>query len=155
MLKSLTKILSLQSNYGIKQRREHDENIVALPVQLANCNVCVEENKHCNCDLTIAEDRNNTTTAEGVNVDVEHDSNADSSFAHAVINMVGMLIGKFCILLLICDSLCCKKLKKWFVNIENMCWLGTDLLRVIIFTGRCREEISTLQFSLNDFDGMQ
>ncbi|AES71998.1 putative amino acid transporter, transmembrane domain-containing protein [Medicago truncatula] len=93
MLKSLTKILSLQSNYGIKQRREHDENIVALPVQLANCNVCVEENRHCNCDHTIAEDRNNTTTAEGVNVDVEHDSNADSSFAHAVINMVGMLIG--------------------------------------------------------------
>jgi len=100
MLKSLRKILSLQSNYGIKQRREHDENIVALPVQLANCNVCVEENKHCNCDHTIVDDRNNTTTAEATNVDVEHDYNADSSFVHAVINMVGMLIGKFCMLLL-------------------------------------------------------
>jgi hypothetical protein len=97
MLKSLRKILSLQLNYGIKQRREHD--IVALPVQLPNCNVCVEENKQCNCDHTVVADRNNTTTA-GANVDVEHDSNADSSFVHAVINMVGMLIGKFCILLM-------------------------------------------------------
>jgi len=98
MLKSLRKILSLQSNYVVKQSREHD--IVALPVQLPNCNVCVEENKHCNCDHTIVDDRNNTTTAEGANVDVEHDSNADSSFVHAVINMVGMLIGKCCILLM-------------------------------------------------------
>ncbi|XP_038721932.1 amino acid transporter AVT1H [Tripterygium wilfordii] len=42
-----------------------------------NCNVCVEENQLCKCDQET--DTNN--------------SEANSSFGHAVINMIGMLIG--------------------------------------------------------------
>ncbi|CAL5203664.1 unnamed protein product [Lathyrus oleraceus] len=89
MLKSLRKILSLRSKYCIKQRNyEHGENSEALSVQFPNCNDCVEENKHCNCDHIVAvEDRKNSTTAEGASVD------SNSSFVHSVINMVGMLIG--------------------------------------------------------------
>lgn len=96
MLKSLRKILSLPSKYCIKQRNyEHGENSEALSVQFPNCNDCVEENKHCNCDHIVAvEDRKNSTTAEGAGVD------SNSSFVHSVINMVGMLIGKFRILFL-------------------------------------------------------
>ncbi|CAI8598057.1 unnamed protein product [Vicia faba] len=84
MMKSLRKILSLRSNYCIKQRSEHGENSVALPVQLPNCN---------DCDHIVVEDRKNSTTTEGAHVEPKHDANADSSFVHAVINMVGMLIG--------------------------------------------------------------
>lgn len=91
MLKSLRKVLSLRSNYCIKQRSEHGEKSVALPVQLPNCN---------DCDHIVVEERENGTTAEGDRVDSKHDANADSSFVHAVINMVGMLIGKFCLLFL-------------------------------------------------------
>jgi vesicular inhibitory amino acid transporter len=98
MLKSLRKILSLQLKDCIKKRSEHGTNLVA--VQLPNCNVCVEENKQCNCDNIMVEDRKNISAVEGANVDAEHDANADSSFVHAVINMVGMLIGIFCILLM-------------------------------------------------------
>ncbi|KAK2443302.1 Transmembrane amino acid transporter family protein [Trifolium repens] len=91
MLKSLRKILSLQLKDCIKKRSEHGKNLVS--VQLVNCNVCVEENKQCNCDNIMVEDRKNISDVEGANVDAEHDANADSSFVHAVINMVGMLIG--------------------------------------------------------------
>ncbi|GAU31068.1 hypothetical protein TSUD_322050 [Trifolium subterraneum] len=90
MLKSLRKILSLQWKDCIKKRSEHGKNLV--DVQLPNCNVCVEENKQYNCDHIMVEDRKNTSVVEGANVDADHDANADSSFVHAVINMVGMLI---------------------------------------------------------------
>ncbi|XP_061338675.1 amino acid transporter AVT1H [Gastrolobium bilobum] len=94
MLKSLRKSLSLQWNC-IKHKSEvdstvsvHGENLVVLPVQWAKCNVCLEENKQHNCDHINVEDIK-STAAEGA----KHDANANSSFAHAVINMVGMLIG--------------------------------------------------------------
>ncbi|KAK3021906.1 hypothetical protein RJ639_047623, partial [Escallonia herrerae] len=45
--------------------------------QWLSCDVCVEESKTCKCNLK----------------DVEHHAGANSSFLHAVINMVGMLIG--------------------------------------------------------------
>ncbi|KAL2332644.1 hypothetical protein Fmac_013857 [Flemingia macrophylla] len=87
MMKSLRK--SLQQKC-MKQNSEvddsstvavHDDHdMVVLPVQWVNCNCCVEENKECNCEQI-----NNATE--------ERDDNANSSFIHAVINMVGMLIG--------------------------------------------------------------
>ncbi|KAF5192893.1 Amino acid transporter avt1h [Thalictrum thalictroides] len=57
---------------------------------LSNCNVCVEENKGCKCEF------NNEVSKIVVNATKdgsEHRVNANSSFAHSVINMVGMLIG--------------------------------------------------------------
>lgn len=80
----------------IQQRDQVDSTVM-----WSNCNVCIEENKQCNGDHIIVEDRNNTnTTEDSANIDTKHDANADCSFVHAVINMVGMLIGNFYILLL-------------------------------------------------------
>lgn len=100
MLKSLKK--SLQEKC-MKRKSEVDnsvsvhghENSVVMPVQGANCNCCIEESKQCNCD--------HINAIEGTNVDAKRDDNASSSFTHAVINMVGMLIGK---LNLICVLFC-------------------------------------------------
>ncbi|GMN63086.1 hypothetical protein TIFTF001_032148 [Ficus carica] len=50
----------------------------------ARCDVCVEQNQVCECDQ-ISEHAKNVTDV------VDHEAN--SSFAHAVINMIGMLIG--------------------------------------------------------------
>ncbi|XP_059632839.1 amino acid transporter AVT1H-like [Cornus florida] len=63
-----------------------NENLAV--VQWVSCDVCVEENKACKCQNNHAHEDMNTSTAVN-EVDVE----ANSSFAHAVINMVGMLIG--------------------------------------------------------------
>uniref|UniRef100_A0A5B7BXB9 Putative vacuolar amino acid transporter 1 n=1 Tax=Davidia involucrata TaxID=16924 RepID=A0A5B7BXB9_DAVIN len=48
--------------------------------QWLSCDVCVEENKICKCQ-------------KGIETDVDHHVKANGSFAHAVINMSGMLIG--------------------------------------------------------------
>ena len=101
MLKSLGKSLSLQSNC-VQHKSQvdgtvsvHGQNLAVLPVQWTNCNICLEESKQCNCDHINFEDTK-ITAAEGANVDnSENDAEANSSFAHAVINMVGMLIGNF------------------------------------------------------------
>lgn len=57
---------------------------------LSNCNVCVEESKLCKCkaDEDLLDAVVIATTEGG-----EPHVNANSSFAHSVINMVGMLIG--------------------------------------------------------------
>ncbi|MQL90180.1 hypothetical protein Taro_022758 [Colocasia esculenta] len=61
--------------------------------QLANCAVCVEENKGCQCgDEEASDTKSNTNGAFNID-DGRHPVNADSSFAQSVINMVGMLIG--------------------------------------------------------------
>ncbi|XP_019435994.1 PREDICTED: LOW QUALITY PROTEIN: vacuolar amino acid transporter 1 [Lupinus angustifolius] len=76
MLKSLRK-----NNLSL-----HEPNlVVSLPVKWENCNICIEESTECNCDHINVEDIKS--------VDTNHDAEANSSFAHAVINMVGMLIG--------------------------------------------------------------
>jgi len=93
MLKSLSK--SLQHKCVKKQKSEgdrsvsvHGEDLVVLPVQCCNC--CIEETKQCNCDHIYA--------AEDANVEAQRDANSNSSFTHAVINMVGMLVGKISML---------------------------------------------------------
>jgi len=93
MLKSLSK--SLQHKCVKKQKSEgdrsvsvHGEDLVVLPVQCCNC--CIEETKQCNCDHIHA--------AEDANVEAQRDANSNSSFTHAVINMVGMLVGKISML---------------------------------------------------------
>ncbi|RDX95690.1 Amino acid transporter AVT1H, partial [Mucuna pruriens] len=77
MLKSLGKSLSLHHNcLQHKNQVDNAESVhgANLAGQCANCNICVEESKQCKCDA-------------------ELDAGANSSFTHAVINMVGMLIG--------------------------------------------------------------
>ncbi|KAK7280861.1 hypothetical protein RIF29_08396 [Crotalaria pallida] len=103
MLKSLRKEgLSLKSKC-VQNTSEvdgtvtvHGENLVgsSLQVKWANCNICIEESNQCNCDHIKVEDIKNIV-AEGDSVDTKLDTHeeATSSFAHAVINMVGMLIG--------------------------------------------------------------
>ncbi|BAT86638.1 hypothetical protein VIGAN_04431000 [Vigna angularis var. angularis] len=92
MLKSLWKsLISLQHKCVKKQKSEVDgsvsvhgeEDLVVLPVQCSNCRI--EETKQCNCD--------HTHVAEDANVHAQRDVNSNSSFTHAVINMVGMLVG--------------------------------------------------------------
>ncbi|KAL5703099.1 hypothetical protein ACHQM5_028233 [Ranunculus cassubicifolius] len=57
---------------------------------LANCNVCVEAEKGCKCK---ADDDLLISANDAVDGGAQHHVNANSSFAHSVINMVGMLIG--------------------------------------------------------------
>ncbi|TKY47784.1 Vacuolar amino acid transporter 1 [Spatholobus suberectus] len=92
MLKSSRKSLISLKEMCMKQKSEvdssvsvHGDDLVVLPVQWANCNGCAEESKQCNCD--------HISAAEGAIVNAQRDANANSSFTHAVINMVGMLIG--------------------------------------------------------------
>ncbi|KAL1319879.1 hypothetical protein HN51_064617 [Arachis hypogaea] len=64
-----------------------------------NCNACLGQSKQCNCLHTNNNNNNNNNIEEGVTnmmMDTKNDADddeANSSFAHAVINMVGMLIG--------------------------------------------------------------
>ena len=54
------------------------------------CDACVEESKLCKCDHN-TQDLKSAVVNEA---DVElHPDQANSSFAHSVINMIGMLIG--------------------------------------------------------------
>lgn len=93
MLKSLRKSLSLQQKC-LQHKNQVDNAESVHGANLANCIFCVEETKQCKCDHNNIED---TKSAEGgTNLDAEHDSEANCSFTHAVINMVGMLIGKVC-----------------------------------------------------------
>ncbi|XP_003524172.1 amino acid transporter AVT1H [Glycine max] len=90
MLKSLRKSLSLQQKC-LQHKNQVDNAESVHGANLANCIFCVEETKQCKCDHNNIED---TKSAEGgTNLDAEHDSEANCSFTHAVINMVGMLIG--------------------------------------------------------------
>ncbi|XP_048333370.2 amino acid transporter AVT1H isoform X2 [Ziziphus jujuba] len=74
--------LSHQKNQVTSNESVHGSD---LAVQyLSTCNVCVEQNQVCKCDL------------QTTNVDDDHhhgNQAANCSFTHAVINMIGMLIG--------------------------------------------------------------
>lgn len=59
--------------------------------QWVTCDACVEENKGCKCDHDSTQDLKSAVVNEA---EVEHHTDqANSSFAHSVINMIGMLIG--------------------------------------------------------------
>ncbi|KAJ7957298.1 Vacuolar amino acid transporter like [Quillaja saponaria] len=94
--KTIRKPIHLQSDCLHQHRNQVASEFVHganLAVKCVVCNACVEENKqrHCKCNHSIDQDLESTAIGDvGI---VEHDAEANSSFAHAVINMVGMLIG--------------------------------------------------------------
>lgn len=58
-------------------------------VEWSSCGVCVEENKKCNC----GDECDSGTGVKGVLGEKEVLHKTNSSFLHAVVNMIGMLIG--------------------------------------------------------------
>ena len=54
----------------------------------ARCDVCVEQTKDCKCEQNTADQE------PSLAVEARHHGDANSNFAHAVINMIGMLIGE-------------------------------------------------------------
>ncbi|XP_057419111.1 amino acid transporter AVT1H-like [Lotus japonicus] len=87
----LKKSLILQQNCLQHENQVDSGHGANLGVQLANCNSCVEESQLCKCDhINNIEE---SAVARDTNVDAEHDAKANSSLAHSVMNMVGMLIG--------------------------------------------------------------
>ena len=93
--KSFRKLLCPESadclshrNIQVASESVHGEK---LAPQWVTCDACVEENKGCKCD----HDTQDLKSAVVNEADVEHHTDqANSSFAHSVINMIGMLIGK-------------------------------------------------------------
>ncbi|KDP37882.1 hypothetical protein JCGZ_05764 [Jatropha curcas] len=71
-------------HHQVASESVHSHNLAAKWVI---CDACVEENKACNCNQKIGDFKKTPDEANGSNAD------ANSSFTHAVINMVGMLIG--------------------------------------------------------------
>lgn len=71
-----------------KQVAASHESIHGSKLAMQTCNVCLEQNQVCKCNIP------QTTIA--VDHDDHHHGNqaVNCSFVHAVINMVGMLIGK-------------------------------------------------------------
>ncbi|KAI5565486.1 hypothetical protein POPTR_014G146700v4 [Populus trichocarpa] len=92
--KSFRKLLCPESadclshrNIQVASESVHGEK---LAPQWVTCDACVEENKGCKCD----HDTQDLKSAVVNEADVEHHTDqANSSFAHSVINMIGMLIG--------------------------------------------------------------
>ncbi|CAK7348092.1 unnamed protein product [Dovyalis caffra] len=91
--KSIRKFLCPESadclshrNIQVASETVHGEK---LAQQWVSCDVCVEESKECKCDQS-TQDSKTTVVNEA---DVEHHTEANSSFAHSVLNMIGMLIG--------------------------------------------------------------
>ncbi|PSS24011.1 Vacuolar amino acid transporter like [Actinidia chinensis var. chinensis] len=62
------------------------ETVVHAEQKESGCNGCLEENKLCQCI-------DDCEVGEKEVVEHDHATNANSSFGHSVINMVGMLIG--------------------------------------------------------------
>jgi hypothetical protein len=77
-------LLSLQPNRV--QETVHGAN---LDVQWGSCHVCLEGSRLCVCDDSI---KRSKVVENGTGI--EHHVKADGSFAHAVLNMIGMLIGE-------------------------------------------------------------
>ncbi|EXB97441.1 hypothetical protein L484_012009 [Morus notabilis] len=69
----------------------HGAELDAKQMLWARCDVCVEQNQVCKCDQSADDQHLKSVTDVGHNHDGDHQAN--SSFAHAVINMIGMLIG--------------------------------------------------------------
>ncbi|KAI4344867.1 hypothetical protein L6164_012054 [Bauhinia variegata] len=100
MLKSIVKSFNVQSNC-LQHKNQvanheslHGANSVPQTLQLVNRDdsIEIEEGMQCKCYHDIEDVK---SVEEGVNVEAGHDANANanSTFLHAVINMVGMLIG--------------------------------------------------------------
>lgn len=95
MCKSLGMLPCPDSSGCLHCRTQVDTTVHAEDVQWSSCDVCIEENKKCNCD----HDHDSGTGRGGKDLkgtvfgekDVHHKAN--SSFLHAVVNMIGMLIG--------------------------------------------------------------
>ncbi|KAE8022947.1 hypothetical protein FH972_008708 [Carpinus fangiana] len=76
-------LLSLQPNRV--RETVHGAN---LDVQWGSCHVCLEGSRLCVCDHSI---KRSKVVENGTGI--EHHVEANGSFAHAVLNMIGMLIG--------------------------------------------------------------
>lgn len=76
----------LPSKNQVTSESVHGANLAA---KWMSCDVCIEENKVCGCQHSSTEDFKGTVN----DTDVERHQESNSSFAHAVINMIGMLIG--------------------------------------------------------------
>ncbi|KAJ4830322.1 hypothetical protein Tsubulata_016082 [Turnera subulata] len=87
LLCSKTDCLS-HRNHQVASESVHGQNLAAKRM---SCVACIEENKVCKCDHSI-EHQDFKCEVNGGAVD-EHPTMPDCSFAHAVINMSGMLIG--------------------------------------------------------------
>ncbi|KAL9384835.1 hypothetical protein Peur_021845 [Populus x canadensis] len=93
--KSFRKLLCPESadclshrNIQVASESVHGEK---LAPQWVTCDACVEENKGCKCDHESTQVLKSAVVNEA---GVEHHTDqANSSFAHSVINMIGMLIG--------------------------------------------------------------
>ncbi|KAF3957065.1 hypothetical protein CMV_017885 [Castanea mollissima] len=88
--KSVRNLLCLQPNRLLHRNQVlngtlHSAN---LDVQWVSSHVCLEEIKPCMCNHSI---KNLESVENGIAI--EHSVGANGSFAHAVINMTGMLIG--------------------------------------------------------------
>ncbi|XP_042483114.1 amino acid transporter AVT1H [Macadamia integrifolia] len=92
-LKSFWRLLGLEiaepPPHRNKVANESVNGGTKLALSWTSCHVCVEENKACKCDSA---DEDVKKEVNGMD-DGEHHVRANSSFTHAVINMVGMLIG--------------------------------------------------------------
>lgn len=78
-------LLSLQPNRV--RETVHGAN---LDVQWGSCHVCLEGSRLCVCDHSITGSK---VVENGTGID-QHHVEANGSFAHAVLNMIGMLIGE-------------------------------------------------------------
>lgn len=65
-----------------------------LDVQWGSCHVCLEGSRLCMCaDHNIIKDSKIVENGTATDI-IEHHVEANGSFAHAVLNMIGMLIGE-------------------------------------------------------------
>lgn len=89
--KSMRNLLCLQPNRLLHRNEVLNETLhgASLDVQWVSSHVCLEESKPCMCNHSI----NNLESVEINGIAIEHSVGANGSFAHAVINMIGMLIG--------------------------------------------------------------
>ncbi|GLT69427.1 hypothetical protein SLA2020_415790 [Shorea laevis] len=83
-------LLSLQPNCLPNRNRVPCETVhgANMDVQWGRCHVCLEGSRLCICDHSI-----NDSKIVQNGTDIEHHVEANGSFAHAVLNMIGMLIG--------------------------------------------------------------
>lgn len=84
-------LLCLQPNRLLHRNEVLNETLhgASLDVQWVSSHVCLEESKPCMCNHSIK----NLESVEINGIAIEHSVGANGSFAHAVINMIGMLIG--------------------------------------------------------------
>ncbi|KAJ4956278.1 hypothetical protein NE237_013061 [Protea cynaroides] len=92
-LKSFWRLLCMELERPPHRNQVASESVhgAKLALSWTTCHVCVEENKACKCD-SAAVDEELKKSVNGMDDGDQH-MRANSSFTHAVINMIGMLIG--------------------------------------------------------------